>query len=99
MYVIVHHDFRDAETAFSRGEKLITGEGAPAGVRVLQFYPATDASQATCLWEAGSVEAVQDYVDATLGDSSRNTSYPVDVDRAFAERPLGLPAPPSAVQA
>jgi hypothetical protein len=95
MYVVVHHSFKDPQAAFSHGAKLITGEGAPLGVRVLQFYPSTDGSGATCLWEAESVEAVQEYVDSTLGDSSRNTSYEVDAGQAFAERPLGLPAPPA----
>jgi hypothetical protein len=44
----------------------------------------------TSLWEADSVEAVQEYVDSTLGDSSENMSYEVDAEQAFAERPLGL---------
>jgi hypothetical protein len=44
------------------------------------------------LWEADSVEAIQEYVDSTLGDSSENTCYDVDAEQAFAERPLGLPA-------
>lgn len=92
MYVLVQHQFRDPQTAFSRGEKLIKNEGAPAGVRGLQFYPSTDGSAATCLWEADSVEAIQGYVDSTLGDSSVNTCYEVDAEQAFAERPLGLPA-------
>jgi hypothetical protein len=78
--------------AFSRGEKLIKNEGAPAGARGLQFYPSTDGSAVTCLWEADSVEDIQQYVDSTLGDSSQNTCYAVDAERAFAERPLGLPA-------
>jgi hypothetical protein len=92
MYVVVQHTFSDPPTAFSRGEKLIKGTDAPAGVRVLQFFPSTDASAATCLWEAPSVDAVQGYVDSTLGDSSVNTSYEVDAGQAFADRPLGLPA-------
>jgi hypothetical protein len=91
MYVVVQHQFTDPQTAFSRGEKLIKNEGAPAGVRGLQFYPSRDASAATCLWEADSVEAIQEYVDSTLGDSSVNTCYEVDAEQAFAERPLGLP--------
>ena len=37
MYVIVQHRFRNAQVAFSRGEKLIKNEGAPSGVRGLQF--------------------------------------------------------------
>ena len=42
------------------------------------------------LWESGSVDAVQKYVDTTLGDSSTNLCYEVDADQAFSERPLGL---------
>jgi hypothetical protein len=95
MYVVVQHQIKDLETAFARGEKLIKNEGAPAGVRGLQFYPSTDASAVTCLWEADSVEAIQQYVDSTLGDSSVNTCYQVDAEQAFAERPLGLPASPA----
>jgi hypothetical protein len=92
MYVVVQHQFKDPQTAFSRGEKLIKNEGAPAGVRGLQFYPSRDGAAATCLWEADSVQAIQGYVDSTLGDSSVNTCYEVDAEQAFAERPLGLPA-------
>jgi hypothetical protein len=95
MYVVVHHGIRDPQEAFSRGERLMTGDGAPAGVRVLQFYPSRDRSTVTCLWEADSVETVQAYVDATLGDSSDNACYEVDPEIAFAERPLGVPASPA----
>lgn len=91
MYVAVQHDIKVPETAFPRGEKLIRSEGAPEGVRVLQFYPAQDGSAVTCLWEAPSVEAIQEYVDSTLGDSSENTCYEVNADQAFSRQPLGLP--------
>jgi hypothetical protein len=91
MYVVVQHKFRDPQAAFSRGERLIKNEGAPDGVRGLQFYPAKDGSGATCLWEADSVEDVQGYVDSTLGDSSENLCYEVDAEQAFARQPLGIP--------
>lgn len=93
MYVVVQHRIRDAEAAFRRGERLMRNEGAPAGVRVLQFYPSRDRTAVSCLLEAGTVEAVQAYVDDTLGDSSENACYEVDAELAFAERPLGLAAP------
>jgi hypothetical protein len=47
-------------------------------------------SGVTCLLEAESVESVQDYVDATLGDASVNTCYEVDAAQAFARQPLGI---------
>ena len=96
MYVAVYHHFKDPQVAFSRGEKLIRNEGAPPGVRGLQFYPSRDGSAAACLWEAASVGDVQRYVDSTLGDSSENTCWEVDAENAFAERPLGIKAPATA---
>ena len=90
MYVVVQHHFKNASVAFARGDKLIKMEGAPAGARVLQFYPAADGSGATCLWESPTVNAVQEYVDSTLGDSSSNISYEVEAEQAFAKQPLGI---------
>ena len=90
MYVVVQHQIKDPQTAFSRGDRLIKNEGAPAGVRGLQFYPSRDGSAVTCLWEAPSVSLVQRYVDATLGDSSDNSCYDVDAEFAFARQPLGV---------
>jgi hypothetical protein len=90
MYVVAQHQFKDPQVAMARGEKLIKNEDAPPGVKGLQFYPSQDRSAATCLWEADSVADVQRYVDATLGDSSRNTCYQVDAAMAFARQPLGI---------
>lgn len=93
MYVVVIHRFRNPQVAFARGEKLVKNIDAPAGARGLEFYPAKDASTATCLWEGPSVQAIQEYVDSTLGDSSENTCFEVDAAHSFAERPDGIPTP------
>ena len=90
MYVVVQHRFRDSQAALARGETLIRNDNAPAGVHGLQFYPSIDRAAATCLWESDSVESVQRYVDATLGDTSENICYEVDADMAFASQPLGI---------
>jgi hypothetical protein len=90
MYVITHHRFIDPKTAFARGEKLIKNEGAPTGAHGLQFYPSREGSEAVCLWEASSVQSIQDYVDSTLGDSSKNECFEVASEQAFADRPEGL---------
>ena len=90
MYVVVQHEFIDPPTAFARGERLIKNEGAPAGARGLQFYPASDGSVAVCLWEAESVDAIQRYVDETLGDASVNRCYEVNAEQSFARQPLGI---------
>jgi hypothetical protein len=90
MYVAVVHEIKNPDVAFARGERLIKNEGAPAGVRGLQFYPSRSGAWVTCLWEATSVDEVQRYVDETLGDSSDNTCYEVDAERSFSRQPLGI---------
>ena len=96
MYVVVQHRFSNPAVAFARGERLINNEGAPGGVRGLQFYPSQDGSVATCLWEAPSVEAIQAYVDSTLGDSSENTCYEVNAEQSFAVVPASISPGPAA---
>lgn len=86
MFIVVHHKLIDPATAFARGENLLAGNGAPPGVLVREFYPSRDKADVFCLWEGSSLTEVRDYVDATLGDSSRNTYWEVD-----AEIARGLP--------
>lgn len=84
MYVGVIHRIKDASAAFSRGERLM--EDAPAGITGREFYPSKDMTTATCLWEAESLDALRDYIDSTLGDSSENTYFEVNTENA-----TGLP--------
>jgi hypothetical protein len=93
MYVVVQHRIKNPQMAFSRGEKLIKNEGAPTGVRGLQFYPSRDGTAVTCLWEAPSVDSVQRYVDSALGDSSENSCYEVAAEQAFSLQPSGILEP------
>ena len=95
MYVVVEHRFEDPQVAFARGDRLIKNEGAPASTHVLQFYPSRDSTRAVCLWDAPSVEAVQQYVDVTLGDASNNTCWEVETAHAFARQPSGIAATPA----
>ena len=99
MLVIAWHELTDPPTAFTRGERLKRGEGAPEGTQVLQFLPGRDGRSVTCLWESRSVADVQTYVDETLGESSRNTCYEVEESVAFAALPDGIAGSAAAVAA
>jgi hypothetical protein len=97
MYIVVQHQIVDPEAAFTRGERLKRGDGAPGGARALQFYPSQDGAAVTCLWEGADVDDLQAYVDSTLGEASVNVCYAVDAGHAFAEQPPGIaPSPVTA---
>jgi hypothetical protein len=91
MYVAIVHQVKDDQAFLSRGERLADPSNAPPGVIPRQFCPSTDLSAATCVWEAGSVETVRDYIDSTLGDASDNTYFAINTEYA-----LGLPEPATA---
>ena len=82
MFIVVHHTIADAETAFARGQNLLAGNGAPAGVQVREFYPSRDKTDVFCLWEASSLDEVRDYVEGTMGDATRNAYFEVDASMA-----------------
>jgi hypothetical protein len=91
MFIVVHHTIKNIPTAFTRGQNLLDGTGAPAGVWVREFYPSADRASVFCLWEGNSVDELRSYVDATLGDSSENAYFEID-----AEVARGLPEPVAA---
>ena len=91
MYVAVVHRIKDPHAMLTRGEGLADPSNAPPGVVPRQFCPSRDLSAATCVWEAGSVDAVRDYIDSMLGDSSDNTYFEINTENA-----LGLPEPATA---
>jgi hypothetical protein len=91
MYVAIVHRVKDPQAMLARGEGLADPSNAPAGVVPRQFCPSKDVSAATCVWEAGSVDAVRDYVDSTLGDASDNTYFEINTEYAH-----GLPEPATA---
>ena len=97
MFVVVQHQLTDPPAASERGQRLMTGEGAPAGTRVLQFLPSQDGTLVTCLWESVSVADVQSYVDETLADTSVNLCYAVEESAAFAQAPAGIAERPPAL--
>ena len=86
MYVSVVHTIYEPDK-FWRPDLV---ESLPEGVTLHQALPNADGSRATCLWEADSLESVQDTVEGVVGDISDNEYFEVDQGNA-----RGLPASPS----
>ena len=89
MHVAVNHAINDPakwEASVHHIMSLIEQQKIPAGLKPLQFLPSTDGRQANCVWEAGSLDQVKQFVDQqTRG--ARNEYFQVKADAA-----IGLPA-------
>jgi hypothetical protein len=86
IYVVAKHRIKDAEKFFSLSQ--LAAENAPAGVYRRQFFPSRDNTEAVCLWEADSVEAVRDYLDSLTDETSENAYLQVSTEHA-----IGIPEP------
>ena len=83
--IVVQHRINDPEKFFGLTEE-VTGN-APAGVRPRQFCPSQDRTEAVCLWEADSVDALRRYLDSIAGtDVTENSYFVINEEYAF-----GLP--------
>ena len=88
MFIVeVHHRFTGSRDRVRAGPRISSPR---TGLRPACWpgssIPVGDKADAFCLWEGKSLEEVRDYVDATLGDASRNEYWEVD-----AEIARGLP--------
>lgn len=83
MLVIAHHNVTDPEFWNVAGER---SKSVPGHLKLHGVYPSADGKTGTCLWEAESTQAVQEFIDANLGKYAKNFCYEVDVENS-----IGLP--------
>lgn len=79
MYVAVKHKISDPEKFWSLG-------GFPEAVKIRASFQDPTGTKAVCLFEASSVEAVQDVLEGAAGAISVNEYFEVATEKA-----MGLP--------
>jgi hypothetical protein len=85
MLVIAQHtNITDPETFWAKAQTVIGA--TPAGTSVLSVYPSQDGKTGTCVWEAGSVDELQQFLDKASEGLATNFCY--EVNEAAA---IGLP--------
>jgi hypothetical protein len=78
MHVVAIHTIRDPESFF----RAIEAERLPQGMALHTTLPNADSSRMVCLWEADSLEAVEQLVNRTVGEFSENEFFAVRPDAA-----------------
>jgi len=84
MLIIAHHNISDPAGFWAAAEEVT--KNLPANLKLHGVYPSADGKTGTCLWEADTVQEVQDFLDKNAGPFAKNFCYEVNVERSF-----GLP--------
>jgi hypothetical protein len=85
MHIVVEHRIIDLDKFSSMDAAEVAGAGGP-GFKLRQFLPPQDGSIATCLWEADSVDSLQEWLDPATAGVTENTYIAIDDENA-----IGLP--------
>ena len=85
MLVIAQHTNITDPTAFWAKAQSVVG-ATPAGTSVLSVFPSQDGKTGTCIWEAGSADQLQQFLDTASEGLATNYCY--EVNEAMA---IGLP--------
>ncbi len=84
MFIAVKHTISNPAEFWSRAQASLPN--LPAGIKIHSVMPNAAMDDAVCLWEANSLEQLNEYLEGKTGDVSHNHYIPVDEKNA-----MGLP--------
>ena len=85
MLVIAQHTkITDPEAFWAKAQSVVGA--TPAGTSVLSVFPSQDGKTGTCIWEAGSADQLQQFLDSASEGLATNFCYEVNETAA-----IGLP--------
>ncbi len=84
MFIIAHHFIQEPDAFWTAAPQLIGS--LPSHLKLHSVFPSKDLKTGTCVWEAPNVGDVQDFLDNSVGQMSRNVCYEVSEEMA-----MGLP--------
>jgi hypothetical protein len=84
MLVIAQHFIQNPDVFWDKAREVTSS--LPSELKIHSVFPSTDLKTGTCVWEAPSVEDVQQFLDNEVGNVSRNVCYEIKEEMA-----IGLP--------
>ena len=87
MIIVVNHKINNPADFWASAQKSLPELPASGVQRVLQVMPNNDMTEATCVWEADSIDTLNTYLRSKVSDWSEESYY--ELNGAAA---MGVPA-------
>ena len=75
MIIVVNHKINNPADFWASAQKSLPELPASGVQRVLQVMPNNDMTQATCVWEADSIDTLNTYLRSKVSDWSEESYY------------------------
>ena len=87
MFIVVNHKINNPADFWASAQASLPELPVDGVQRVIQVLPSPDNTEAVCLWEADSKEALDTYLRSKVGEASSETYQEVNAAGA-----MGMPA-------
>ncbi len=87
MIIVVNHKINNPADFWASAQKSLPELPASGVQRVLQVMPNADMTQATCVWEADSIDSLNTYLRSKVSDWSEESYYELNTAAS-----MGVPA-------
>lgn len=87
MKIVVNHKIKDVKGFWASAQQHLPNLPEMGVSKVIQVMPNPDMSEATCLWEADSIDKLEAYLRDKVGSMSSESYHEINEANA-----MGLPA-------
>lgn len=78
MFIVVNHTIHNTEEFWASAQRNLPRLPEEGVKRVLNIFPNHNLDTCTCVWEADSIENLENYLRKKVGDASRETYYQIN---------------------
>jgi hypothetical protein len=78
MFISVNHKINNPGEFWASAQKALPELPAPGVQRIINVFPSADNNQATCIWEADSIETLDKYLRSKVFDWSKETYFEIN---------------------
>lgn len=83
MFIVVNHTISNPPEFWGSAQKNLPNLPEGGVKRVLNVFPNENMDHCTCVWEADSIETLDNYLREKVGDASNETYYQVNEANAM----------------
>lgn len=78
MYIVVNHTISNTEDFWTLAQKHLPNLPEGGVRRVLNIFPNQTMEVCTCVWEADSIQNLEQYFSEKLGNASSQTCFQIN---------------------
>ncbi len=83
MIIVVNHKVNNPQEFWASAQRSLPELPADGVQRIIQVMPNQDMTEATCVWEADSIEKLDSYLRSKVYDWSKETYHEVNTANAM----------------